>query len=71
VKGLDPIGWFLATLHQTIGHTATARYLGQPLVTSEFTPADCVLCKFNKGTATKQDVIDRIGVEPPEPIAAN
>ena len=56
-EGMDSIGVFIATLHQTIGHRATANFLGMP-------PGDmteCILCRYDRGLATKADVIERIG----------
>jgi hypothetical protein len=55
--GVDSIGWFLITMHQMIGHRATADFLGQP----RGDKADCILCQYEKGLATKAEVIERIG----------
>jgi hypothetical protein len=56
---MDTIGWYLATLHQMLGHRAAAAVLGQPVQEGE--QADCILCKFEKGEATREEVEQRIG----------
>jgi len=61
VKQLDPIGWFIVTLHQMIGHRAAANFIGEPV--EEGAMARCVLCQYEKGETTKADVIERLGVE--------
>jgi hypothetical protein len=54
---MDAIGWFIATLHQILGHDKAAAVLSQP----PYNKATCVLCLYERGDATKQDVIDQIG----------
>lgn len=54
---MDPIGVFIATLHQLIGHDTTARFLGQPVGDKKV----CIMCRFERGAATKQDVVAAIG----------
>jgi hypothetical protein len=54
---MDTIGWYLASLHHTLGHRATARFLGMP----EGDLADCILCRYERGEVTKAEVIERIG----------
>ena len=39
---MDPIGWFIATLHQLLGHDKAAAYLGQPPGNRD----DCILCAY-------------------------
>lgn len=56
---MDPIGRFIATSHQLLGHDVAAAFIG-------FTPGDrsaCVLCQFegNPSTERRQAVIDAIG----------
>lgn len=49
---MDTISWFLATLHQAIGHDKTAAYIGSA-------PGDkrsCILCWHEAGKATRDDV---------------
>jgi hypothetical protein len=58
-KQMDTIGWFIATLHQMLGHTAAARFLGQPVGDR----AECILCRYDSGQATRDEVIERLGVE--------
>jgi hypothetical protein len=59
MSGMDTVAWFLASLHQLIGHRATANFLGQPVVEGE--QADCILCRYEQGMATKAEVEERIG----------
>jgi len=59
MKGLDTVGWFIASLHQFLGHRAAAHYLGMPVEEGE--QADCILCQYENGTATREAVIERIG----------
>jgi hypothetical protein len=58
VKQLDTVGWFIATLHQLLGHRSAARFLGQAVGDST-----CILCQYEKGAATREQVIERIGVD--------
>jgi hypothetical protein len=54
---MDAIGVFIATCHQMLGHDKTAAFLGED-------PLDkysCILCQFERGHATKDEVIARIG----------
>jgi len=39
---MDPIGRFIATLHNLIGHDKAAAYLGQPADDKR----DCVICQY-------------------------
>jgi hypothetical protein len=54
---LDAIGQFLIALHGTIGHQATARFLGMPVGDMK----ECILCRYNRGEVELVAVIDRIG----------
>lgn len=54
---MDVIGWYIATLHQLLGHDKAAAYLGQ----APYNANTCVLCLFERGKATREDVINRIG----------
>lgn len=56
-KRMDTIGWFIATLHQMLGHTAAARFLGQPVGDQ----TACILCRYENGHASREDVIERLG----------
>ena len=43
-RGLDTIGWFIATLHSQLGHDKAAAVIGQP-------PGDksaCVICQYER-----------------------
>lgn len=58
-RGLDTIGWFIATTHQLLGHDKVAAVLGQP-------PGDrsqCVICAYEAEPTPerKQAVINAIG----------
>ena len=47
---MDTIGWFIATLHEMIGHDKTAAVIGQP-------PGDkaaCVICRYEQ-TRSEED----------------
>lgn len=55
---MDIIGWYIATLHQLLGHDKAAAMLGQP----PYNKATCILCLYERGKATKQQVIAAIGV---------
>ncbi|HEY6276923.1 MAG TPA: hypothetical protein VIX86_11390 [Streptosporangiaceae bacterium] len=52
---MDRIGWFIATLHQLLGHEKTAAVIGMP---SGNTDA-CVLCRHERSPddLTRQAVI--------------
>lgn len=39
--GLDTVGWYLATMHQLLGHDATAAFIGAPAGDK----AACVQCQ--------------------------
>lgn len=54
---MDSFGWFIAALHQILGHRQTAAFLGEDPVDS----AQCILCQYDTGEATRADVINRIG----------
>ena len=56
---MDTVGWFIATLHQMLGHRAAGVYLGMPYEEGE--ERDCLLCKYEKGEATKDEVEEAIG----------
>lgn len=56
---MDAIGWYIATLHGLLGHDKAAAYLGQATYNVE----TCVLCLFERGKATREEVINRIGTK--------
>jgi hypothetical protein len=41
---LDPIGWFIGTLHQLLGHDAAAAVIGA----SSGNKAACLLCRYDR-----------------------
>lgn len=41
---MDVIGWFIATLHQVLGHDKAAAYLGQ----LSGDRSDCVICAYER-----------------------
>jgi hypothetical protein len=49
---MDNISWFLATMHQAIGHDKTAAYIGQPPGDKR----DCIVCWFEAGQVTREQV---------------
>lgn len=60
---MDIIGWYLATSHQMLGHDKAAALLGVD-------PGDktrCILCRFEAGQASREDVQRQIGQAEPEP----
>lgn len=57
---MDPIGWFLATTHNLLGHDVLARMIEQP-------PGDkqaCVLCQYERWPTeeNRHRVISAIGL---------
>jgi hypothetical protein len=56
---LDNIGWFIATLHQLIGHDKAAQVLGQPVGDKEC----CLICIYEQHPtdANRQAVIEALG----------
>jgi hypothetical protein len=56
---MDTVGWYIATLHQILGHRTAARVLGQEVIEGE--QADCILCRYENGTATREEVERQIG----------
>lgn len=58
-KQLDTVGWYIATLHQLLGHRATEAFLGEP----QGDVRQCILCRYEAHKVTREDVIDRLGVE--------
>jgi hypothetical protein len=57
---VDTIGWFIATLHQLIGHDKTAAVIGEPAGDK----SACVICRFERGEETREAVIEAIGATP-------
>lgn len=41
---MDHAGWFVATLHSTIGHEATAAFLRQPVGDKDA----CLICAYER-----------------------
>jgi len=42
--GLDPIGWFIVTTHQPIGHDKTAALIGAPAGDK----SECLICQYEQ-----------------------
>lgn len=57
-KKLDWAGALIVNLHQMLGHDKAAAYLGQPPYNKGF----CIMCMYEKGSATKADVYEQLGV---------
>lgn len=49
---LDPIGWYIATMHQLLGHDKAAAALGVP----PFDKADCLICRY-ESTGSNEDIL--------------
>jgi len=61
-RQLDSIGHFIVVLHDLLGHRQAAAFLGQDVGDI----SRCVLCRYDKGTATRADVLNQIGVPGPD-----
>lgn len=57
---MDPIGWFLVTLHGLLGHDKAAAFIGQPAGDRDA----CVICAYERQPTAeaRQAVIRAIGV---------
>jgi hypothetical protein len=58
MKKLDGVGWYIVNLHQILGHAKAAATLGQPSGDTE----QCVVCRYERGHATRDEVINALGV---------
>ena len=58
MANLDTIGYYIIQFHQLLGHDKAAAFLGQPPYNRNM----CILCLYDKGEATKEQVIERLGV---------
>jgi hypothetical protein len=54
---MDKIGRFIADLHQMLGHDEAAATLGQ----DPGDKAKCILCRYERGEATREQVEQQIG----------
>jgi hypothetical protein len=54
---MDIVGWFIVTLHQMLGHNKAAAVIGCP----PYNRNACILCRYERGEATKADVEAAIG----------
>lgn len=43
--GLDPVGWFIATTHQLLGHDKAAQLCRQPPAQDK---TSCLLCRYER-----------------------
>ena len=59
---MDAIGWFVATLHDLIGHDPAAAFIGQPPGDRD----DCLLCRHQRepNDLTRQAVIRALRPDP-------
>lgn len=57
---MDDVGWYIATLHDLLGHDGVTAVIGMPAGDQ----AACVLCRHDRGEATREDVIAMIGGGP-------
>ena len=57
-NALDTIGWFIATLHQMLGHDKAAAVLGVPIGPKEY----CLICQYERAPddLKRQKVIDAL-----------
>lgn len=58
MTGLDPVGWYVATMHQLLGHAKAAVAMGVP-------PGDageCIICAYEADPTPerRQAVIDAL-----------
>jgi hypothetical protein len=61
---MDAIGLYLATMHQLLGHDATAAFIGMPTGNK----AECVMCKYeaNPNDITRQAVKRALAPQTPD-----
>jgi hypothetical protein len=61
---MDPIGWFIATTHQILGHDKCAQVLGVDPHDGEV----CKLCEYEKNPSDegKREIIRSIGMPEPQ-----
>jgi hypothetical protein len=53
-RGLDRIGWYVATLHSLLGHDKTAAYIGAEAGDRE----NCLICAYEQGPdARKREAV--------------
>lgn len=57
---MDPIGWFIATTHQILGHDKTAAFINMPSGDKTL----CILCRYEAAPSevNRRAVIDAIGM---------
>ncbi len=57
-RGLDRIGWYIATMHSLLGHDKTAVFIGAPIGDRE----NCLICQYEQSpdARKKQAVIDAL-----------
>lgn len=46
---MDPIGWYIATLHSILGHDTAARVIGEPAGDR----SACVICRYDREPTTE------------------
>lgn len=55
---MDPIGYYIATLHGLLGHDKAAAVVGEP----PYNKNTCILCLYERGKASQDEVVAAIGV---------
>jgi hypothetical protein len=63
---MDAIGWFIATLHQVLGHAKAAAVIGSPPGDS----SQCVICAFEADPTDERRaaVEEALKPTPPRPV---
>lgn len=58
-SGMDPVGWFIATMHSLLGHDKTAAVIGAPAGSRQH----CLICQYeqSRDSRKRQAVIEAIG----------
>lgn len=59
---MDQIGWFIATIHQMLGHDTGAAWMGVPAGNKD----DCLICQYERHPTdiTRQAVVDALAAPP-------
>jgi len=55
---MDTIGWFIATLHNLVGHDTAAAFLGQPTGDK----SACVICQYEQYPGPDDPRFDAAGI---------
>lgn len=60
---MDPIGWFIATTHQLLGHDKTAAITGNPEDAGR--QAECVICQYEADPTPERKAAVEAALSPP------